>query len=822
MKLNMKLLNNDFFVLGLSAVIITTFSVLLYADFTRKIEVSGVTQIGTITFKRQVAQRKYQAQVVWEDVKQSYPVYNNDSIRTSDESEAVINLHDGTDISVDENSMIMLSMLDGGININFAHGAISANRQNVAGDAALTIITSGAAVSIDRGNIQLAQLENKELDLTVSEGSASVKTDFGESVVNVNEQAIISSDKKEARIVPFKIDLTSPDNNSFVVTDSASAPVKFKWAFSEKSMDEANLQIAYDREFEKIKQTKRIAGLAEASEQLGPGIYYWRLSALNRASGKTEFSELRKLNIIYSAPAKPLAPLQGESVSSFLSNSSVAFSWSENEMASGYTLEVSDTRDFSNILQTVDTPMRRIALENIEPGVYFWRVKSKINAGGKEIVMQGNPTRFIVENKVAAVSKPEEIRPEEVLIEEPVPEKLKSFLVVNSPVKGSRIYIDSKLQGRDSIKYEVKSANEIFVTVRAAGYKDYIQKITVPEGKTVTISPALDKSDLLKRIKWIYSADSPLAADPVYSKGKIVTAYENGVIAVLSSSGNLILSAKLAKRFESRPVVSNDNAYILDVDGMLFSFNLVTGKTAWKVQAKGPLLLKCEPVIADERIYFATGYGNVEAYNLKGEKLWEKNLDEAVFSSVQVHKDVLIVATDALKVYALRISDGKIIWDQKIDGRVITAGPLVTIEGLYFGTQAGSFYALAVNSGEVFWKFQANGSVYSTPVLIKDKVYFGTENGLFYAVSKNTGGLVWSHKTDKGIKGNPLFAFSNIMVSDEKSVYSFNPENGSIKWSATFETAIKTSPVFAGDVVVMGLANGEVVSVRDNLVQTVR
>ncbi len=810
----MKLLNNDFFVLGLSAVIITTFSVLLYADFTRKIEVSGAAQIGTITFKRQVAQRKYQAQVVWEDVKQSYPVYNNDSIRTSDESEAVIHLHDGTDISVDENSMIMLSMLDDGININFAHGAISANRRDVVGDAAFTIITSGAAVAIDKGNIQLSQRENKELDLTVSDGSASVKTDFGESIVNVNEKAIISSDKKEARIVPFKIDLTSPDNNSFVVTDSAAAPVKFEWNFSEKSTDEVNLQIAFDRGFEKIKETKRITGLTKVSEQLSPGVYYWRLSAVNRASGKTEYSELRKLNIIYSAPVKPLAPLQGESVAYFLSNSSVAFSWSENEMASGYTLEVSDKSDFSNILQTVDTPLQRIALENIEPGVYFWRVKSRINAGGKEIVMQGKPTKFIVENKVASEIKTEE--------KEPVPEKLKSFLVVNSPVRGSRIYIDSKLQGRDSIKYEVKNSNEVFVTVRAAGYKDYVQKIIVPEGETVSIRPALDKTDLMKRIKWTYSAGSPLGADPVYYKGKIVAAYENGVIAVLSSSGNLILSAKLAKRFESRPVVSGDNAYIVDVDGMLFSFNLVTGKVVWKVQTQGPLLFKSEPVIADERIYFATGYGNVEAYNLKGEKLWVNNLDEAVFSSVQVYKDVLIVITDALKVYALRIRDGKIIWNKRIDGRVITAGPLVTSEGLYFGTQAGSFYAFTVNKGEALWKFQAKGPVYSTPVLIKDKVYFGTENGFLYAIAKNTGELVWSYKTDKDIKGSPLSAFSNIMVSDENSVYSFNPENASVKWSATFQSRIKTSPVFAGDVVVMGLANGEVVSVRDSLVQTVR
>lgn len=1003
----MKLLNNDFLVLGISALIITTFSVLLYADFTKKIQVDGANQIGTITFKREVAQRKYQGQVVWEAVKQSYPVYNNDSIRTSDNSEAVINLCDGTDINVDENSMIMLSTLDGGININFAHGSISANRQNVTGDAAIAAITiraMDATVSIYRSNIQLSQLENRELDLTVSEGSASVKTASGvsEVTVNVNEKAIISADKKEAKIVPIKFDLQNPDNNSFLVTESDAIPVKFDWVFSDKPSDDVNLQIAFDRGFSKIKQTKRTTGLKGTTEKLGPGVYYWRLSSRNKASGKTEYSEIRKLNIIYSAPVKPLSPLPGESVASFLSNSSIAFSWMENEIATGYILEVSDSSDFSNILQTVDTPMRRIALENIEPGVYFWRIKSRINTGGKETVIQGAPAKFIVEKKVD-LSPPRLIRPAEgdkidrilfrgkgvllswssdpgfssfnvelasdnefkqiifsgertvnfaevkdeiapgkyfwrvkgvatqndigkfsspasfevvsnisidlispakgagfvipsaekeidlkfswkkidfdgnyrvqvsrnadfadsinldgidgavsfkfkdqgvyfwrvqlldtenkvaavsstgeFLLKKPVPEKLKSFIVVNSPIKGSRIYIDSKLRGSDSIKYELKNGNEVLVTIRAAGYKDHSQTIKVPAGETVTISPALDKSQLMQRVKWTYSAGSPMGADPVYYKDRIVAAYENGIIAVLSSDGNLILSAKLAKRFESRPVISGNNAYIVDVDGMLFSFNLITGKVLWKIQVKGPLLFKSEPVIAEERIYFATGYGNVEAYNLKGEKLWENSLDEAVFSSVQVYKDTLIVATDALKVYALRINDGKIIWNQRIDGRVITASPLVDKENLYFGTQAGSFYALTVNKGEVLWKFKAEGAVFSTPVGFKGKVYFGTEKGVFYALDSNTGEQVWSYKTSKGIKGSPVSAFNNIMVSDENSVYSLNPENGSVKWFATFQSTIKTSPVFAGDVVVMGLANGEVVSVRDNLVHTVR
>jgi len=140
----MKFLTSDSIFVGLSAVLITSLSMLLYADFNRKIEAGDAKQIGTITYKRQMAQRKYLAQVVWEDIEQNFPVYNNDSIRTAGESEAVIHLSDGTDINIDENSMIMLSTGENAININFEHGTISANRSGVAGvDIAAINIKSG-------------------------------------------------------------------------------------------------------------------------------------------------------------------------------------------------------------------------------------------------------------------------------------------------------------------------------------------------------------------------------------------------------------------------------------------------------------------------------------------------------------------------------------------------------------------------------------------------------------------------------------------------------------------------------------------------------
>ena len=118
----------DYLVVGASALIITACSVLLYADYARRADSGGARRIGTITFKKEVAQRKYQSQVIWEDLDRDAPVYNNDTIRTADLSEAVISLADGTKINMDENSLILLEMSGKGINIDFSSGSISADR----------------------------------------------------------------------------------------------------------------------------------------------------------------------------------------------------------------------------------------------------------------------------------------------------------------------------------------------------------------------------------------------------------------------------------------------------------------------------------------------------------------------------------------------------------------------------------------------------------------------------------------------------------------------------------------------------------------------
>ena len=1001
----MKFLTNDTIFSGISVIIITTFSVLLYADFHKKIDAGNVKQIGTITFKREVAQRKYQAQVVWEGIEQNFPVYNNDSIRTSEMSEAVIHLLDGTDINIEENSMIMLSTLENAININFEQGSISANRTGVSGTdiAAINIKSQDATVSIDKSNIQLTQLDNKELDLTVSDGTAKVKSGTEETLVKSNEKAVISSDRQDTTVLQLKFNLNEPAPNKYYIIEEQKSEVSFAWGLTGNFKD-ITWEISKDRSFKKILSSQKTPAQNSAKISLEAGVYYWRISALNEDNKQIESSEPGKFNLVYRKPVKLISPQFNELIKQSVSQNSVSFKWSEDTLASDYTLEISQDKDFASLINKINTPLKNITIDNFNQGAYFWRVNSNINIGGEQIVKTGSVSSFnidklkvinppvlsspgnrekidaavikskglvlswsndpsfssyeveisrdadfksgttelqrkvnfaelkkdmasgkyfwrvegvvssgekipysstgefeivISENlallspseneeiKIPSNTKKQDVQfswrkielsgsykiqisknsdfsdsktvnfkdqstgavsfnePGEyywrviltdaqnneiiksntskimVSVEEAVPET-KTFLIVKSPIKGGKIYIDSKFKGYTEFKQEVRPDVNISVRIIASGFTDFTTKLKVTAGETYTLSASMEKSKKLERVKWVSPLSTPLSSAPVYYKDRIILCSENGYVVIMNNSGTVLLSKKITKRFESRPVVYENNIYTVDVDGILYSIDSASGKVNWQVKAGGPLLFKSELVIADGKIFLATGFGIVEAYDLKGIKIWDNELDEAIYNSLLIVKNSLIIATDALKLYSLDSEDGGKNWSTEIDERVITLTPLVHNDIIYFGCYSGTFYAVSIDNGDIIWTFKSGGAIYSSPVVVEKSIYFGSEDGYIYSLNDATGKLNWQFKTSYPVKSSPLFAFGSIIVASDKTVFSLNPLNGGILWQSTLSNRIKTSPTFAGDTVIVGLVNGDIVSVRNNLIEVAK
>jgi outer membrane protein assembly factor BamB len=1002
----MKFLTSDFIFVSTTAVVITTCSVLLYADFNRKIDAGNLKQIGTITFKKEVAQRKYQTQVVWEDVEQNFPVYNNDAIRTSDLSEAVIHLNDGTEINIDENTMIVLAALENAININFEHGSISASRGAGATGAdiyAVNIKSLNTTVSIDKGNIQLSQSGGQGLDLKVSDGEAKVLSGDAETIVKANEKAIIAPDLKETKVQKLNFILKEPQANRYIITGTTQRDVNFQWDVEGKFKD-IKLQISSDRAFAKILKTASVSSQKNVSFKLSEGTYFWRIVALNEDTKKTEVSDTAKFNIVYKKAPRIVSPTNNESLETAGNLHSIFFRWADSENSGNYILEISNDNNFANVIHSINTPLQSIAVDNLSSGKYFARVKSTLSISGENFEFTSPIISFNVEKqkeifppkllspgygavldadilkskgivlswssdksfkaynvqiaksddfnqvllseqrsvnfmdlpksldkgkyfwRVQAVvsetentsfskssafelvereklvtlspkngeaikvpadrtanmikfmwnkipdkgtysviiannpeftkprvinfkeessgdisipesgqyywrvilrdSKGREIQKSEVSnflaeVEKPV-EKPKTFLVVVAPVRGAKIYINEKFKGYGNVKLEVNPEDKVNVRIVATEFKEFTTTLKVPEGEVYTLRPAMEKSKLLQRIKWVNPLSSPLSSAPVYNGEKIIACSENGNLTVMTEEGGILFSKKIASGIESRPAIFNNNAYIVDTDGVLHSVSIQTGKINWSVKTGGPVLFKSEPLATKDMIFIATSKGIIEAYDHSGKKIWSKDYGESVYNTPQIYGELLIFATDELNLYAVNVKNGRKKWETEIDGRVITAAPLILNNYIYFGCYSGTFYSLDADDGDIMWTYKTGGPIFSSPVAFNKSIMFGSGDGFIYSLEVNTGKLLWSFKTLKSVKVSPIVAFGNLIIADEYNVYAINPSNGALVWQSGLTGKVKTSPVMISDGVVLGLQNGEVVSVRNSIVQVVK
>ncbi|HSA15210.1 MAG TPA: FecR family protein [Spirochaetota bacterium] len=408
----MRLSRSDLLVVGGISSVIITFSLLFYFDVTRKVDLSGSEVVGTLTFKRKIAQRKYSSQVVWEDVQQKTPVYNYDSIRTAELSEAVIKLKDGTEISLDENSMIFISLTDNEVGIDFTQGSIKASREDVSDKSlkTLQIKSQGTTVSIDKSDVSLTQESGKELSLTVNKGNAVIDAG-GEKQTLKQDQKIIAS-KDEVKVFELSIKLLKPEPRAYFTSPSANSKenIPFGWEKVEGPFD-LNLEISSDALFEKGSIKRRVVGESQAIP-LSEGNYYWRLTGINRNTKKMELSEIRRFSIVRDDAIRIISPENKSVVYYRTELPMIQLKWTETDMVSGYRVSIARDRDMKDVLSSTEVSSPSLSVFDLAKGNYFWKVNKVSGISGLEL-KGSSPVYQLIIDKRNQVEPPRLISPSE-------------------------------------------------------------------------------------------------------------------------------------------------------------------------------------------------------------------------------------------------------------------------------------------------------------------------------------------------------------------------------------------------------------------------
>ena len=324
--------------------------------------------VGTITFKKNTAQRKFSDREIWDRLKQATPIYNGDTIRTVEQSEAIVIFKDEiTYLNLDEGTLIQIFFdeREGG-RIDFFSGNLE-----VASGAKSIVITSGDSEIKLEGQASL--MKNDEgLGLSVSGGRAG----FDGKEIEAGEILTLDSSGKITEIPVIAVTSFGPSARVLGIPAAGTVPVVFSWNTSNFDSDTyVIVEVALDRGFNRMVETRNVTGAVSVSVPLENGLYWWRAYPANAGSrepanriypsGTLEVIPVTATTLIFPAPAAEIV---------YSDISQVPFSWSASENASSYLVEISTGRNMDSPVVSRKVERNSVTQIGLEDGRWFWRV----------------------------------------------------------------------------------------------------------------------------------------------------------------------------------------------------------------------------------------------------------------------------------------------------------------------------------------------------------------------------------------------------------------------------------------------------------------
>lgn len=237
------------------------------------------------------------------------------------------------------------------------------------------------------------------------------------------------------------------------------------------------------------------------------------------------------------------------------------------------------------------------------------------------------------------------------------------------------------------------------------------------------------------------------------------------------------------------PVLAEGVVY--DASDALYALDARTGAPRWKRVLDGPP--GDTPVVRDGDVYTATGGsqgatgGSIYALRASdGAILWRYATGgDNIWSSPAVSGGVVYVASDD-EVYALRASDGTPLWRYRTSacgGAFMGAAPAVAGGVVYAGSASRYLYALDAGSGKPLSRYDVGAPINATPVVAGGIVYAGEMSASLTALRAGDGAVLWRFTAGATIRGSPVVAGNVVYVgSQDGEVYALDAGSGTVRW----------------------------------------
>jgi outer membrane protein assembly factor BamB len=332
------------------------------------------------------------------------------------------------------------------------------------------------------------------------------------------------------------------------------------------------------------------------------------------------------------------------------------------------------------------------------------------------------------------------------------------------------------------------------------------------------------------RVLWQYQGSLVTVTNGI----AYVTSSPDTLVALKAFTGSLLWSYQIRSHFLWSPLIVNTSVYLGANDG-LYTLEASHGSLLWHYQTSQGYGLPTSPppVFVHDTVYYVTyggtyptWYALVSALKATdGSLLWSYKvdgtdagvgatvsfvkgkvlvrgyeayylqqiafLDPAKGSVIYSHRldvefhdffliDGVIYLTDYTHVYAIRLSDGTVLWSYQPGGgsdRIEVVDQIVYVfEGIY---ETGPVTAHKATDGTLLWSMQP--APYASVTGSNNIVYI-FEGGTTTARKATDGTMLWSYQS--GICGVLEGIINGIIYFDVCLLYALNARNGSLLWGS--------------------------------------
>jgi outer membrane protein assembly factor BamB len=276
----------------------------------------------------------------------------------------------------------------------------------------------------------------------------------------------------------------------------------------------------------------------------------------------------------------------------------------------------------------------------------------------------------------------------------------------------------------------------------------------------------------------------------------------SGTVYALRANDGTQLWHYTTTAFTSVPLVVNGIAYLVSYQG-LSALQASDGQLLWKVPVEGNTNIP--PQVINGVLYLTTTKISLEATATPTSQVSKLpqvgmigNLLQNAVPMLSV-KQTLPLKQGLSSVYAVRISDGAVLWHytmSKENGNNWANWFSIENGTVYVGTYVDQnksyLYALRNSDGSLLWRhtsyrgmsinaFVANGVIYIASFINNGSINAGS--GAVYALRASDGSQLWYHPMYWVVYNPPMLVGATIYVSTAGGeVYAFQASNGSLLW----------------------------------------